>query len=135
LQTLNPNLSNEWNYKKNIGLTPADVSHGSSRKVWWQCSKGHEWQTTIAHRSKGQNCPYCSNKKVLSGYNDLKTVNPSLSNEWNYDKNGGLTPMDVLPNTHKQVWWKCSKGHEWQATVAHRNNGTGCPYCSGRKKL
>ena len=43
--------------------------------------------------------------------------------------------MNVTPNSHKKVWWKCSKGHEWQAVVASRNRGSGCPYCSGRKAI
>ncbi|MBQ4587207.1 MAG: zinc-ribbon domain-containing protein, partial [Clostridia bacterium] len=37
-------------------------------------------------------------------------------------------------NSHKKAWWKCDKGHEWQARIASRNKGSGCPYCSGRKK-
>ena len=33
------------------------------------------------------------------------------------------------------MWWKCKKGHEWQTTIKNRNNGYGCPYCSGQKTL
>ena len=29
--------------------------------------------------------------------------------------------------------WKCSKGHEWEATVYNRVNGTGCPVCNTGK--
>ena len=134
MQTVNPTLANEWNYEKNNGLTPIDVMPNSGKKVWWICSKGHEWQSSIDHRNNGCGCPYCSGGKVLNGYNDLQTVNPTLAKEWNYEKNNGLTPADVMPNSNKKVWWKCSKGHEWQATIGNRNKGRGCPYCSGRKK-
>ena len=65
--------------------------------------------------------------------NDLTTTNPKLASEWNYDKNGDLKPEDFTANSGKKVWWKCAKGHEWQATVGHRNRGRGCPYCAGRK--
>ena len=135
LQTANPILAKEWNYEKNGETTPNMVTIGSTKKVWWKCSKGHEWQASINNRNKGRGCPFCSNKKVLSGYNDLQTINPSLANEWNYEKNNGLTPADVMPNSDKKVWWKCSKGHEWQATIGSRNRGIGCPYCSGKKAL
>ena len=37
--------------------------------------------------------------------------------------------MDVMPNSGKKVWWKCSEGHEWQMKIQTRNNGTGCPIC------
>ncbi len=135
LQTVNPTLAQEWNYENNNGLSPLDVMPNSDKKVWWKCQKGHEWQASIGHRSQGRGCPYCSNKKVLSGYNDLQTVNPTLANEWNYENNNGLSPADVTPSSDKKVWWECSKGHEWQATIGSRNRGSGCPYCSGTKAL
>ncbi len=135
LQTVNPSLAKEWNYEKNSGLTPADVLPSSGKKAWWKCKNGHEWQATTKSRSKGTGCPYCSGNKVLKGYNDLQTINPSIAKEWNYEKNNGLTPIDVMPNSGKKVWWKCSKGHEWQAIIAGRNRGAGCPYCAGKKVL
>ena len=132
LQTVNPALAKEWNYDKNNGLTPTDVLPSSNKKVWWKCGKGHEWQAMIRSRNDGRGCPYCSGRHAVNGKNDLQTVNPVLATEWNYERNCGLMPMDVLPNSNKKVWWKCSKGHEWQSTVANRNNGNGCPYCLGR---
>ena len=69
----------------------------------------------------------------MPGHNDLQSVNPALAKEWNYEKNNGLTPMVVMPNSGKKVWWKCSKGHEWQARVADRNKGRGCPICKKTK--
>ncbi len=135
LQPINPSLVKEWNYEQNDGLTPADVMSNSAKKVWWKCSKGHEWQAGIAYRNRGRGCPYCSGRYPIKGENDLQTVNPTLAQEWNYEKNSGLTPADVTPNSHIKVWWKCSQGHEWQATIAHRNRGSGCPVCRKSKKL
>ena len=129
LGTQNPILAKEWNYDKNIGLTPSDVTPNSNKKVWWICSKGHEWEAPICNRNKGVGCPYCAGKKVISGENDLQTVNPDLAMEWDYDKNSGLKPADVLAGSTKKVWWKCSKGHSWQASPYSRKN-TGCPTCS-----
>ena len=128
----NPNLAKEWNCEKNGNLKPEHFTKNSGKKVWWKCSEGHEWQATIDHRNKGRGCPYCSSRKVLKGYNDLETVNPTLAKDWHYDKNNGLTPADVMPNSNKKVWWKCSEGHEWQARIIERNRGNSCPYCSGR---
>ncbi len=128
----NPELSKEWNFEKNGDLKPEYLTANSGKKVWWRCDKGHEWQSTIVGRNAGHGCPYCAGKKVLKGFNDLQTVNPALTKDWNYEKNNGLDPVNVTPDSNKKVWWKCSKGHEWQAKIAHRNNGSGCPYCSGR---
>ena len=133
LQTVNPTLATEWNYEKNNGLTPVEVMPNSNKKVWWKCKKGHEWQATIVHRNNGRGCPYCSGRYAIKGVNDLQTVNPTLATEWNYEKNNGLTPVEVMPNSNKKVWWKCKKGHEWQATVHNRNNGNACPICNSER--
>ena len=133
LQTLNPAVAKEWNAEKNAGLTPADVTPNSHEKVWWKCNSGHEWQATIASRNNGHGCPYCSGKRIIRGYSDLQAVNPTLAQEWNYEKNDELTPMDVTPNSHKKVWWKCSQGHEWEAIIKNRNTGRGCPECTRQK--
>lgn len=130
----NAQLMAEWNWERNIEIAPSQLSFGSNRKVWWACTRGHEWQATVNNRSKGKGCPYCAGKKVLKGYNDLSTTNPDLASEWNYEKNDSLKPDSFTSNSNKKIWWKCKKGHEWQATVANRNSGRGCPVCDSERK-
>lgn len=131
LATINPSLAKEWNKEKNGNVTPADVTSGSNQKVWWRCEKGHEWRTSVGERSLGTNCPYCANRKVLVGFNDLQTVMPALANEWNYEKNGDLKPADVVYGSNKSVWWKCQFSHEWRSPISNRIKGNRCPKCSG----
>lgn len=76
LATTHPNLTKEWHPTKNGDLTPNKVTSGSIKKVWWLDECGHEWYATINHRTNGRCCPYCSNKKVLKGFNDLATTHP-----------------------------------------------------------
>ncbi len=132
-----PGIAKEWHPYKNkpSGLTPGKVSPFSTKKVWWQCDKGHEWQARIQNRTKkGNGCPYCSGRKASKEYN-LLVVYPRIANQWHPYKNkpSGLTPGKVSPFSNKKVWWQCDKGHEWQARINNRSNGTGCPYCSGKK--
>ena len=131
----NVQLMSEWNWEKNseLGFDPNKLTCGSDKKVWWKCCKGHEWEATIGSRNRGCNCPYCAGMLVIKGENDLQTVNPNLTKEWNYDKNNGLTPTAVSPYSHKKIWWKCNSGHEWRASVAKRSIGQNCPFCSGKK--
>ena len=123
LLTTNPELASEWHPTKNGQLTPADVTAGSDKKVWWKCPKGsdHEWDAKVQERSRGNGCPICSNRRVVKS-NSLAFVNPELSKQWHPTKNGTLTPCDVTASSGKRVWWKCPKGsdHEWQAPVAPR---------------
>ena len=134
LTRLNPKLAKEWHPTKNGILTPRDVTAGSHKKVWWICKKGHEWVASIGSRNSGNKCPYCSGRKVNED-NCLQTVNPHLAEEWHPTMNGKLTPYDITPGSGVKVWWKCKKGHVWQATVNKRDYGRGCPYCyrEGRK--
>ncbi|MBQ3527539.1 MAG: zinc-ribbon domain-containing protein [Clostridia bacterium] len=125
-----PIVAKEWNYEKNGLLTPSMISNASGKKVWWKCSEGHEWKAAVNDRKKGYGCPYCSNNKVLEGFNDLATLYPIIASEWNYEKNENYLPTMVLPGSGKKVWWKCKNGHEWQAKVVTRKTGNGCPQCS-----
>ena len=135
LETLKPELINEWDYEKNASLKPSDFTVHSSKKVWWKCSAGHEWQAIISNRSKEHGCPYCSGLKAVIGVNDLLTTNPELVKEWDYEKNAPQTPQDYTSKSGCKVWWKDSYGHSWQAAISHRQKGTGCPYCAGQKIL
>ena len=133
LETLSPQIAEEWNYEKNTD-SPSDYQNGSSKKVWWKCSKcGYEWEMHINSRTTdGQGCPFCAHRAVWIGHNDLKTTNPELCKEWDYEKNIGLTPESFSAGSHKKVWWKCSKcGYEWQATIKDRSKH-GCPHCAGK---
>ena len=135
LATEYPDIAKEWHPTKNGTLKPTDVTAGSHKKVWWLGLCGHEWETAIKYRTaSGNKCPYCSNRKVLTGFNDLATTNPTVANEWNYEKNIDILPTMISSGSNKKVWWKCSLGHEWQAAVVERaDRGTGCPYCANQK--
>lgn len=127
-------LASEWDFEKNGDLLPSMISLHSGRNVWWKCSLGHEWQATVANRVKDRGCPYCAGKKVLSGFNDLTTTNPTLALEWHPTMNGDVLPTMVSASSHKKAWWICQNGHEWQAEIANRNAGNGCPICRKLKK-
>ena len=58
---------------------------------------------------------------------------PELSNEWNYNKNGELTPAMFHPGSCEKVWWLCKKcGHEWKTAICERtgHDKTSCPKCA-----
>ncbi len=81
-----PQFFIEWNFKKNDELCfdVYAITKGSNKKVWWVCEKGHEWNGVVSNRYLlGRGCPYCSNQKILIGYNDLWTTNPEVANMLN----------------------------------------------------
>lgn len=127
-----PLLAREWHPVKNGPVRPEDCLPGSHRSVWWRCERGHEWKAVIKSRVGGNGCPVCSNRRVITGENDLATLAPTLAAQWHPEKNGALTPEQVSAGSDRRVWWRCSRGHEWQASAATRTAGRGCPVCAGR---
>lgn len=128
LETLNPDLAQEWNYLRN-DLSPTEVKSQSMKKVWWLCRRGHEWHTTIRARSNGTGCPYCSNVRVLEGFNDLATAFPEIAETWDTAKNSKRA-SEIMPGSHSKYWWKCSKQHSWEASPNKRIQGRNCPTCA-----
>lgn len=60
----------------------------------------------------------------------LAEKRPDVAAEWNYEKNGDLTPWGVKCGSRQKVWWKCSNRHEWQALISNRiYKNSCCPYC------
>ena len=135
LATLFPAVAAEWHPTKNGNLTPSQVVSGSHQTVWWRCSLGHEWRAEIVDRTRGTNgCPYCGNKKVLAGFNDLASIEPEIAAEWHPTLNGALTPEMVTAGSNRKVWWLCPDGHVWRTAISNRTNAkkrTGCPVCAG----
>lgn len=130
-----PELLIQWHAGKNEGLTPRQVSYGSKKKIWWQCERGHEWQSSVHTRtSGGSGCPYCANRGTLPGMS-LVAAEPELAKQWHPTKNGTLTPEQVAPGTHRAVWWRCPQGHEWRAQVKSRTGGAGCPVCANKRVI
>ena len=61
----NKELMKEWNQEKNILYNPADLTSGSSKKVWWKCKNGHEYQRYVYNERKGSGrCPICKKLKL-----------------------------------------------------------------------
>ena len=64
----------------------------------------------------------------------LAEAEPTIADEWDYERNAPLTPQDVSKGSGRKVWWKCSKcGWRWRKSVGLRTTPkkrSGCPVCS-----
>jgi hypothetical protein len=124
LSVTHPELAKEAD-----GWDPSTLTSGSGQKMPWVCPKAHKYDASLSHRTNmGSGCPYCSRKRTLPGFNDLKTLFPEIAAEaynWNPEEFGTASKTKMI--------WLCPSGHIYQATISHRTiMKSGCPYCSGR---
>lgn len=131
LETLYPEIAKEWHPTLNGVLTPDRVLAGSSNKYWWLCPNGHVYNASPISRTRHHcGCPYCSNKKVWKGFNDLASQYPEIAAEWYPSKNGDFTPDQISIVSTKSFWWICPEGHEWKGAVRDRTRqNKSCPVC------
>lgn len=116
IASLYPDIAKEWNYELNGDLKPDFISWGSKKKYYWKCDKGHSYESSPYDRVRGFNCTICCGRQFIKGINDLKTKCPDLIKFWDYDKNSDLPDLIKFTRPEKN-WWKCDKGHSYQATI------------------
>ena len=128
LATIHPEVLDYWDFDKN-DIDIHQTSPATSKKVWWICDHGHSFFSSIHYKTNHiAYCPYCSNKKILQGFNDLTTTHPEMASEWDYDKND-ILPTQITYGSTKKVYWKCKEGHSWYAKINSRtSHSLGCPY-------
>lgn len=131
LASLFPNLAGEWS--SHNPLSASAVTAGSNKQFYWTCPAGHEWLSSPSNRKRGRNCHYCSNKKVLAGFNDAATTHPYLVAELAQSNRNHLT--EVTAGSNQKFVWVCRSKHEWTTSVRERAKGKNCPYCANVKPL
>ena len=129
LATTHPEIA-----KQADGWEPTTVVAGSNKKLPWTCGNNHKWTTSVLSRTQGgrkklgNGCAVCSGRKLLKGFNDLKTLDPDLASEaldWD--------PSDFLLGSVARKKWVCKKNHTWSQRISQRSrNGSGCPVCNGK---
>jgi hypothetical protein len=112
--------------KEAYGWNPSKKAPGTKQKMRWKCKLGHIYVAQIGNRtSRGDGCSYCSNSKVLKGFNDLKTIHPTIAKQAL-----GWDPSKYVSGANKKMKWKCEQGHIWQTMISARTQGNGCPECA-----
>jgi hypothetical protein len=146
--TICPELKDQVHPTKNKGKTAIDIIAYSNIKIWWLYPYDDpdtgkhfdfEWKASPAARINIKSCPFLSNQRVWSGFNDLKTKFPRIAAEWHYELNE-KNPEDYAPNSKEKVWWifpyddsDTGKHFDfvWQSKITNRVQDDGrCPFLS-----
>jgi uncharacterized Zn-finger protein len=112
------------------------------KEYCWHCKNNHKWLESVRSiyrknpKERSDSCPYCSDRSLLKGYNDLASKAPNILKEWDWEANDQehVYPDDVLWRSEYRAHWVCQQGHRWRTGVYHRSgfthHVTACPYCS-----
>lgn len=144
-----PDLAEQWLKAvgpRSWGVTPATVTPGSGALVRWCCPTDprHEWDATVRRRVKDSRCPLCAGLSKPAAIRvrastvtraTLGSERPELASQWVRPidpDDHNRTPVNTSPNSEAWVLWQCpaSPSHRWEATVANRVLGHGCPECA-----
>ena len=122
LKSVSPDIAKEF-----VGDSTT-ISWSSSKSVLWECSLGHQWNSTPNSRQRGDKCPYCSNKKVLVGFNDLLTTHPEIAKLCLDD------PTKYTFGSKTILKWKgMDCGHTfYKAVFDVTKRELSCPICYGK---
>lgn len=134
IATTHPEVPQWWDYEKNE-KTPQEITSYHHGKVWWIDENGNSYQMSPEKKcERGQGSPFDAGKQVAPGksFGDLR---PDLAKQWNYEKNGDISPYDITPKSSRKFWWICPEtGQTWQATPKYRyaQGHSKSPYMTNR---
>jgi hypothetical protein len=143
LVQVRPDLAAELHPLGNPDLDPRQLSSGSHRKVGWLCPRcGHEWEASVVNRvTRHSGCPRCAVERRAAARlgvpheRSLAVRRPELAAELHSSRNGSIDTYTLGAASSRTVWWRCGVcGHDWEATVANRAAGTGCPACWQKRR-
>lgn len=136
-----PELATMWSADNDLGAD--SVLPDSSYEARWVCPNCNgKYDAPIRDMVNNTiECPFCSNKKALPGFNSLAVQYPSIAHEWDTIKNYaiGMNPDSILPTNTTPVWWICEKGHKYRTSaknrvLANKRHQVACRCCKGHRR-
>lgn len=104
-------------------VTPEELAPKSHHIVRWLCTNGHSFRRSPAGMTGRR-------KTICAACSAIPYTQPSLLEEWDYDKNE--QSVYSVGSGYGRVWWLCKAGHSYLMAVHNRVKGQQCPVCSGR---
>lgn len=100
----------------------------SKTEIEFSCKNGHTWCAVPTSVLGGRGCPYCANKKVLPGFNDLWTTHPHIAKLLQNPEDG----YKYTYGSGKKVTFICPDCGSTSVKDIHVvcQNGLACHMCS-----
>ena len=116
------------------------ISYKSNKNYIWKCNKGHKFKLSADAMvaKEAFDCPYCENRELLVGVNDVKTKFPELVKEFAIENCVlGKTLESFMINDPTVVLWRCPDcGKIYPLSIRERvtyiqRHKESCPNCRG----
>lgn len=128
LYDIAPDLVKEWHPSANGILTPTKVKTAYAEKVWWICSKSHEWRATIKSRLNGNGCARCETDKQIESPQEEKSSHGANTPCNKIDavpgSSTGSFQLDIF-NYHLGYTFRKARRHQMKATAVLKSWMTG----------
>ena len=106
--------------RKRGGRCVSTLYINSTSPLLWRCSAGHQWSAVPASVRKGSWCPDCAGVRRFT-LEQMREIAESR---------GGSCLSTRYLNSASKLKWRCSAGHEWNATPLQIKQGHWCPFCA-----
>ena len=116
----------QFDKKKNVPITPKDITKSSSQKLWFSYNCGHSCLQRVSDKTSkdSKQCPYCLNRGKVG--KSLAEIYPQFAKLF-YVKYNKTTPDKIPKQSGNKYFWKCSMcGDIFEETVARVVKG----YCT-----
>lgn len=116
--TVNPKKISEVFFKYGLALL-------------WTCTEEHTYRRTVELKLRKSYCPYCSNEKLLEGYNSLFMTHPELIEEWS--PRNTSDPEKLFWLSGETAYWICADcDYEFESKISRRaKKENSCAVCVG----
>ena len=106
------------------GKCLSTIYDAKNRKLEFQCSEGHNWQTDASNVKTGRWCPTCA--YVIRGNKNRHPI--EFYHKMAKDR-GGKCLSTEFTNSRNKLEFECKEGHKWITSAKNVNRGSWCPLC------
>ncbi|MGN7476847.1 zinc-ribbon domain-containing protein [Solibacillus silvestris] len=135
LHEVRSELASYYYPEKNNNLPFSSWRKGSKKKIFLTCPQCLYTQSEVEATTPNKYTTRKRNGEFYTSFkcslcNSLKVKFPEIALQWDVSKNGSLSEM-LSAATNRLVWWKCEKGHTWEAFIDNRTiKNSNCPQCA-----
>ena len=135
----NCNIIDLWDYDLNE-VSPSEISHMSTDKVWLKCPNGKHESTLVSLNNvikafkNGKEYNYCRKCNSIGQLIVDKYGEEYLLKIWS-DKND-KSPFDISKSSMEKIWLRCqndSTHPDYDLSAFNFVNSHNCPYCVGKR--